>query len=156
MMRLIESQDRETGFLTKKMGKAAVWKRSVTKTTQPATCTYLYLSIAMARRQKSAAHFLYWRSVKMKSGTLKLEGDAATLTWVTVPMWFTVAAAKRVALAKGVASVAVFGATGTRATVPVLALAPEWNTKTLAKCIAMPPQHVAGGPTQVWPMTVAA
>lgn len=91
----------------------------------------------------------------MKTGAFRIEGKAAEPALVTVPMWFTVAAAKRVASAKGVASVAVFDANGARTSVPVMAIDAAWDTKTLAKCIGLAAKPAAM-PVQQWAVLAAA
>lgn len=93
----------------------------------------------------------------MKTGAYRLEGKTATPALVTVPMWFTVAAAKRVASAKGVATVAVFDANGARTTVPVMAIDSAWDAKTLAKCIGLAaPSKPSPVEMRQWPLGAAA
>ena len=93
----------------------------------------------------------------MKTGAYRIEGKFTTPALVTVPMWFTVAAAKRVASAKGVAAVAVFDANGARTTVPVLALDATWDSKALAKCIGTAQVKSAAVEVRPWSsLSVAA
>jgi len=81
------------------------------------------------------------------------------LAWplVSVPLWFTVGAARRIAKVKGVDSVALVDPSGTRKVVRVVTIDPKWDRKCISTfCVTQPSQSLAssddtGGPTGTKP-----